>query len=79
MAETPEQGIKRSDDPFTEKSKPIEDLMESIAGRKREEGHCVFENDGKEHSLEFRTDLDRREYSISGMCQTCQDATFGTD
>lgn len=64
---------------FTEKDSAIEDLMESVAGRRREGGHCVFENDGKAHSLNFRTDLDRKEYSISGMCQTCQDAIFNGD
>lgn len=26
---------------------------------------------------EFRDDLSRREYQISGMCQSCQDKTFG--
>ena len=27
---------------------------------------------------EFRDDLSRREYAISGMCQVCQDAVFGS-
>ncbi len=62
---------------FTEKAPAIEDQMESIAGRRREQGHCVFENDGKEHNLNFVDELSRREYSISGMCQTCQDGVFG--
>lgn len=64
---------------FTPKHPAIEDMMESIAGRKREAGHCVFENDGKEHNLEFRDLLSRKEFSISGMCQTCQDAVFGVE
>ena len=25
----------------------------------------------------FRDDLSRREYRISGLCQSCQDAVFG--
>ena len=25
---------------------------------------------------EFRTELDRREWKISGICQSCQDKTF---
>jgi hypothetical protein len=81
VAETPEQGVKGSDDPFTMKSKPIEAFMESIAGRKREAGHCVMEDrfPDQEHSLDFRTPLDRKEYSISGLCQTCQDEVFGAD
>jgi len=27
----------------------------------------------------FRDDLSRKEFTISGMCQTCQDRVFGTD
>lgn len=27
----------------------------------------------------FRNDLSRKEYTISGMCQDCQDAMFGMD
>jgi hypothetical protein len=26
---------------------------------------------------EFRDDLSKKEYTISGMCQPCQDETFG--
>lgn len=68
-------------DEFTSKSPAVESLMESVAGRKREAGHCVFEDKlpEQEHSLEFRTPLDRKEHSISGMCQTCQDVVFGRD
>lgn len=28
------------------------------------------------NATEFTDDLSRREYTISGMCQTCQDSTF---
>lgn len=39
-------------------------------------GHCPFCN--LHHSLMyFRDDLSRREYYISGLCQKCQDETFG--
>ncbi len=64
---------------FTKKTEEIEDLMESIAGHRREEGKCVFRNTypDQEHSLEFRDDLSKREFTISGMCQVCQDLTFG--
>ena len=27
----------------------------------------------------FRSALSRKEYTISGMCQKCQDSVFGTD
>lgn len=26
---------------------------------------------------DFRTELDKREYQISGLCQSCQDEMFG--
>jgi hypothetical protein len=28
-------------------------------------------------AVDFRDELSRREYSISGLCQECQDLTFG--
>lgn len=28
---------------------------------------------------EFRNELSRKEYGISGMCQKCQDSVFGVD
>jgi len=28
---------------------------------------------------EFRNDISRKEFSISGMCQKCQDSVFGKD
>lgn len=68
-------------DNFTPKDPVIEGLMTSIAGRPREAGHCVFEETypDQKHDLNFRTPLDRKEYSISGMCQTCQDLVFNTE
>ena len=41
-----------------------------------EEDVCVF---CKTHIKEddFKDELSKREYSISGMCQTCQDRLFG--
>ena len=31
----------------------------------------------KDGGLDFRDELSEREYSISGLCQTCQDGIFG--
>ena len=28
---------------------------------------------------EFRNEISKKEFSISGMCQKCQDSVFGTD
>lgn len=33
----------------------------------------------KEPAKEFRNEISRREYGISGFCQKCQDETFGED
>jgi len=32
-----------------------------------------------EFNLEFRDELSRKEYGISGFCQCCQDSIFGTE
>ena len=37
-------------------------------------GQCVKCGEFK---LEFRDELSRKEYGISGLCQTCQDSIFG--
>lgn len=34
-------------------------------------------SEGDELSSPFRDDLSRKEYSISGLCQDCQDEVFG--
>lgn len=63
---------------FTPKHEAITDVMELVTGKPRIDGECVFDSDGEgEHSLEFTDELSRREYSISGMCQTCQNGVFG--
>lgn len=30
-------------------------------------------------AIEFRDEISRKEYSISGLCQNCQDSIFGVD
>jgi len=52
----------------------------SLFGRSRtiamHNGQCVKCG---EFNLEFRDELSRKEYGISGLCQCCQDAIFGTE
>ena len=38
---------------------------------------CVFCNKMIDPDTEFRDELSRREFQISGICQECQDKTFG--
>ena len=37
---------------------------------------CVFCNGP---ATRFRNEISRKEFTISGMCQPCQDEMFGTD
>lgn len=64
----------------TEKSPEIDGLLESITGRNRkqsvENGVCT--TCGGE-AKEFRDALSEKEFTISGMCQECQDSVFGRD
>ena len=66
------------DFPASFKSKEIEQLLTSVFGRSRieavENKLCVS-CDATDVSLS--DELSAIEYSISGMCQTCQDSTFG--
>ena len=56
----------------------IDAVLGAIAGKDRVEtvadNKCMTCN-GVAH--QFRDDLSRKEYTISGMCQRCQDSVFG--
>lgn len=54
-------------------SKPVFSLMPHMADRVMC-GLCSF--CAKELG-EFTSDLSKKEYSVSGMCQVCQDEVFG--
>ena len=58
----------------------IESLSQSLFGRGRSdaiaENTCVM--CGCPAGV-FTDEISRKEYGISGMCQPCQDITFGTD
>lgn len=64
---------------FTNKSDQVTDMMRKIIGSERIPGECVT---CKTPDLEFTDLLSRKEYYISGMCQSCQDkleAMYGDD
>lgn len=68
--------------PLDEKVPAIEGLLDGVAsmfGRDRKESMAgsICVSCGKS-AAEFRDDLSRREYGISGLCQACQDSVFGT-
>ena len=68
------------DFPASFKSKEIEAVINKIFGRSRietiENKLCVS-CDATNVSL--ADEESAKEYSISGMCQTCQDSTFGDE
>ena len=65
---------------FTEKHPEIDAFLKNLFGKDRRE---MIENDlcmmCNNSAFTFRDELSRREYSISGLCQTCQDKAFGED
>ena len=57
-----------------------EDMGMQMFGRSRtvamHNGQCVKCG---EFNLEFKDEISRKEYGISGLCQCCQDIVFGSD
>ena len=66
----------------SKKSEPIDRTLEAMSsilfgvGRKESisEGTCVS---CKEEASTFNDNLSRKEFTISGLCQICQDSVFG--
>lgn len=68
----------------TEKAVKIDEMIDSVLeivngkGKGRRESittdMCVFCNNP---ATEFKDELSKREYRISGLCQKCQDEVFG--
>lgn len=64
----------------TPKAKAIDDLITRVTGVDRKE--VITENKCatcKTPNLQFRNQISQKEYTISGMCQNCQDDIFGKD
>lgn len=61
----------------SEKSPQMEEMLNRTFGRTDAitNDRCVM--DSTHNATEFRDDLSRKEYTISGLCQECQDAVFG--
>ncbi len=57
-----------------------DNITQALFGRKRtdsiKQDICV---DCGKPASEFNDELSRREFSISGLCQSCQDKVFGSD
>lgn len=64
------------------KSADLTALLEEMTGRTTaiNADMCVRKPYGCGEPIgPFRNELSEREYTISGLCQTCQDSVFGTD
>ena len=66
----------------TEKSpqitKVLNDMAESMSGVSREKS--IYNNtcaSCKNVAASFKDELSKKEYTITGLCQTCQDSIFG--
>jgi hypothetical protein len=64
----------------TQKSPEIDAFISAIMGRDRgatiRANVCMFCG---QPVTGFRNEISKREFSISGLCQSCQDKTFGVD
>jgi len=67
----------------TLKNPDIDALLTSLTGRSRVQSIksdvCVNGEEDYTHIVDFRDDISAREYSISGMCQTCQDRIWSPE
>jgi hypothetical protein len=65
----------------TYKDSKIDNFLFSMFGRDRTAtvaaGECVTCESKGNIASSFMDDLSKKEYSISGMCQSCQDDFFG--
>jgi len=65
----------------TNKSNAINSMLSSVFGVDRvktiSEGYCASCDNTGIIATSFRDDVSRKEYAISGLCQSCQDDVFG--
>jgi len=64
----------------SEKSPEIESMLTSLTGVNRPHSirmnRCVFCSTSVNPQTDFKDEISRREFTISGICQKCQDETF---
>jgi len=72
--------MAKSSNKSKEMSGALNEISDLIFGRTRTEsisGDVCVTFGGKADT--FRNDISKKEYSIGGMCQSCQDSIFGKD
>jgi len=63
-----------------EQSEGMRQIMDALFPKeeeRRRQGLCPFCAKQIDPGKEFRDELSRKEFAISGLCQKCQDKTFG--
>lgn len=50
-----------------------------VEEERKAEGKCPFCGKVIDVDTEFRNEISKREFGISGLCQSCQDDFFGVD
>lgn len=54
----------------------LNDLAKHITGKDPSEGFCATCGSDKIKPEDFKDDMSRRDFTIGGMCQACQDSVF---
>jgi hypothetical protein len=62
----------------TDKAPEIENLLKQLTGgvSRRQAVHEAFCVWCRGAATEFKDEISRREFTVSGLCQTCQDSFF---
>jgi hypothetical protein len=60
----------------SEKSPATETFLNELVPHGRKEGKCAWCGKDVDVENDFKDDLSREEYSISLLCQECQDSVF---
>ncbi len=62
------------------RSKEMQEFLDCVSqnlfGRKESDGLCITCGSDKVNPEDFRDDLSRKEFTISHICQKCQDEIF---
>ena len=66
----------------TNKDTFLDDVLTSFTGKNRRQvvrdGLCMCCDSTGNIATSFSDDISRKEYAISGLCQSCQDDVFGS-
>ena len=57
----------------------LDNFAQKMFGRTSKDKVCITCGSSAITRQDFRNTLSLREYTISGMCQKCQDSVFGKD